>query len=80
MTTSDIERILDSSVMKNFFTKGRRDLIAKTFSTLVQIAVGGAIAGNILMKLTTTAKAVAALAVSVLFLLAVIVCPKRGDE
>jgi hypothetical protein len=66
--------------MKEYFTKGRRDLIARTFSTLVQIAVGGAIAGNIFTKLTTAVKVVAIFSIISLFILAVIVCPKRSDE
>jgi len=51
--------------MRSFFTKGRRELIAKTFATLVQIAVGGAIAGNLLSRLTVAIKVGAGVAVIV---------------
>ena len=68
------------SVMVSFFTKGRRDLIAKTFVTLVQIAVGGAIAGNLLSRLTVAAKVGAGVAILLLFVLSIVICPTRSDE
>ncbi len=66
--------------MKRFFNKGRRELIARTFATLVQIAVGGAIASNILLKLTPRDKVLALLAVIALIVFAIMICPKRSDE
>ena len=80
MTMKPIIIILNMAKMKGFYTKGRRELIAKAFITLVQIAVGGAIAGNIFMKFTPAVKTVATLSIITLFILAIIVCPKRSDE
>ncbi len=77
--TSPTTKAILTSAMSGFFTKGRRELISKTFATLVQIAIGAMFASNILMRLTTTVKVTMITGVILLFCL-VAICPPRSDE
>lgn len=66
--------------MKSFFTKGRRDNLAKTLLTLVQIGVAAAVAGDVFIKLSTSAKIIIIAGILALFVLGIIISPPRSDE
>ena len=63
-----------------FFTKGRRDLVAKTLTNIVPIAAGAALAGDLFIKLSNPVKIGAIASLTIVSGIAIFACPKRSDE
>lgn len=66
---------------KPFFHAGRRELIAKTLMTLVQIAIGtGLASGFFLAKMSHVVKTGVIFSIFVLFVLGIWTCPDRMQK